>query len=223
MSEVKKYVGKDIVVTYERRRCLHVAECLRRLPDVFDTYNRPWVQAENGTADDIADTVTHCPTGALHFERTDGGAQEEPRATNVVVIARNGPYYVFGDLEIVMPDGSVLNETRAALCRCGASNNKPFCDNTHRTTGFRDDGLPAPEANVSETQLPTHQKLRITPRPNRSLKFEGAFEIYNARGELMARSTERTLCRCGASNEKPFCDGTHKSIGFQTEPASTQE
>lgn len=221
--EARNYQGQEIVVTYQPRRCLHVAECLRLLPDVFDSWNKPWVRVENGAADDIADAVMHCPTGALHFERTDGGAQEEPRATNVVVISRDGPFYVFGDLEIVLPDGSVLNETRVALCRCGASGNKPFCDNTHRENGFRDDGLPAPEANAAETQLPAHQKLRITPRPNRSLKFEGPFEIHNARGEVIARLTERTLCRCGASNEKPFCDGTHKQIGFQTEPVTPQE
>jgi|SRR5581483_3857093 CDGSH-type Zn-finger protein/uncharacterized Fe-S cluster protein YjdI len=219
----RKYTRAEITVTYQPRRCTHVAECLRRAPNVFDTWNQPWVQVENGTVDEIVNAIAHCPTGALHYERTDGGPQEEPRAINVVLVSRNGPYYVRGDLEIVMPDGSIWRETRAALCRCGASQNKPFCDNSHRTSGFQDDGLPAVEASATETELPLHQKLRITPNADGNLTLQGAFEIRDARGEVIARANEEWLCRCGASGTKPYCDSTHKRIGFRTEAPTSDD
>jgi CDGSH-type Zn-finger protein len=51
---------------------------------------------------------------------------------------------VRGDIEILAPDGSVLRrDTRIALCRCGGSENKPFCDNSHRKNGFQADGATA--------------------------------------------------------------------------------
>lgn len=211
----RKYRTQDVTVSYQPRRCTHVGECLRRAPKVFNTWEQPWVQVENGAVEEIVDAVERCPTGALHYERGDGGAPELPRATNVVFVARNGPYYARGDLEIVLPDGAVLNETRTALCRCGASQSKLFCDNTHREIQFRDAGLHETEANA-QNNLPTHQKLRITPQPNGNLKLEGAFELRDAMGQVIARGEREWLCRCGGSGNKPFCDSTHKRIGFQS-------
>jgi CDGSH-type Zn-finger protein/uncharacterized Fe-S cluster protein YjdI len=219
-SDARTYTRPEISVTYQPRRCLHVAECLRRAPGVFNTWEQPWVQVANGTVQEIVDAVEHCPTGALHYERADGGGAERPRAKNVVLVSRDGPYYVAGTLEIVMPDGSVLKETRAALCRCGASQNKPFCDNSHREIPFRDEGVREPETNAS-AELAPQQTLRITPRPNGSLRLEGAFELRDAFGQVMAQRTEARLCRCGASADKPFCDSAHKQIGFQTEVNET--
>lgn len=218
----RKYKRDELTVTYQPRRCTHVGECLRRAPNVFDTWNQPWVQVENGTVEEIVEAVVSCPTGALHYERTDGGAQEQPRTTNVVFVGRNGPYYVFGDLEIVMPDGAVLKETRAALCRCGASQNKPFCDNSHREIRFRDAGSYAPDqsADAEPTQ---NQKLRITPHANGNLEFRGPFEIRDARGNVIAHRQEAWLCRCGKSTTKPFCDSSHGRIEFQTGQTLTQE
>jgi len=172
------------------------------------------VQLENGAVDEIVDAVERCPTGALHYERADG-MQEQVRATNTVFVARNGPYYVRGDLELVLPDGSVTQETRAALCRCGASNSKPFCDNAHREIHFRDAGLHETETSA-QNELPTLQKLRITLNVNGNIKLEGAFELRDAMGQMIARGEREGLCRCGGSGNKPFCDNTHKRIGFKT-------
>jgi CDGSH-type Zn-finger protein len=78
-----------------------------------------------------------CTTGALHFRRLDGGAQEEAAAETTVEPRPNGPLFVHGRLKIVGAGGHVIREdTRFALCRCGASQNKPFCDGSHRRVGF---------------------------------------------------------------------------------------
>jgi uncharacterized Fe-S cluster protein YjdI len=136
----REYRTDQIVVTWEPSFCMHSARCLMALPQVFDVDARPWIAIDAASADEIAETVIACPSGALHFRRLDGGPQEEPAAETTVRPARNGPLFQRGRIRITDNEGKVIREdTRVALCRCGASENKPFCDGTHRTIGFRSD------------------------------------------------------------------------------------
>lgn len=135
----RNYTGKDIHVSYDIRRCIHAAECVRGLPQVFDTEKRPWIAVDNADADEVAEVVMRCPTGALRFERQDGGDAEPIQDHTTIHPVRNGPLYLRGDLTITTSDGEVLKDTRMALCRCGASQNKPFCDNSHFRIGFKAD------------------------------------------------------------------------------------
>ncbi len=133
----KQYHGPDITVTYDAKRCIHAAECVRGLPTVFDTRQRPWINPHNAAADAIAEVVQRCPTGALHFTRSDQGPSEALPQHTTIRVSANGPLYLHGDIEISRPDGSILlKDTRVALCRCGASANKPFCDGSHTRVGF---------------------------------------------------------------------------------------
>ena len=128
----------DIEVTFEPRLCIHAAYCLAGLPEVFNVEERRWIQLEHGEPDDVARVVMTCPTGALQFHRLDGGTPEEPDERYTIQPRLNGPLFVRGDIEILDGAGNVIEHvTRAALCRCGASGNKPFCDGTHRSIGFR--------------------------------------------------------------------------------------
>jgi uncharacterized Fe-S cluster protein YjdI len=133
----KPYRAQDIVVYFEPRRCLHTGECLRAVPEVFDNRKTPWINPGAAEPDRVAEAVRRCPTGALHFERLDGGEAETAPARTTVTIMPDGPLFVRGDLEIRRGDGTVLGaETRVALCRCGHSRTKPFCDNSHFGAGF---------------------------------------------------------------------------------------
>jgi uncharacterized Fe-S cluster protein YjdI len=135
---VRSYEGDRIVVGWEPKYCIHTANCIRHLPQTFNPQERPWIAIDSASADEIAQAIRSCPTGALTYRRTDGeqGEVAEPEAT--VRVEPNGPLYVRGDIEIADAEGGILRKaTRVALCRCGASGNKPFCDNTHRITGFR--------------------------------------------------------------------------------------
>lgn len=134
---VREYEGEGIVVTWQPERCIHTANCIRGLPAVFNPPARPWVRLEGTDAEAAARVIRTCPTGALTYRRTDGAPQEAPDAPSVVPVP-NGPLFVRGDLTITADDGAELARgTRFALCRCGGSRNKPFCDNTHRLVRFR--------------------------------------------------------------------------------------
>jgi len=213
---VHNYTGEKIDVTYDAGRCIHAAECISRLHAVFDNSKRPWVQPDAGLADGVAATILHCPSGALHYERKDGGAVEPIPAHNTISLSEDGPLYLRGDFTIVNGAGEVVvNDTRAALCRCGASQNKPFCDNAHITIGFI-----AP-ATVAEPQMTLETldggKLHIETTTNGSLHVSGNFMIVNEEGETVYQGTDEWLCRCGGSGNKPFCDSTHNKIGFIAE------
>ena len=135
--KLQSYESDAIEVTFEPARCIHSAVCLRSLPDVFDVAQRRWIMPEKGTAEAIVDAVEHCPSGALRYHRRDGETDEQPDPVVTVRPMRNGPLIVRGEVEVVDGEGAPLpTGPRMALCRCGGSGNKPFCDNTHRSNGF---------------------------------------------------------------------------------------
>jgi uncharacterized Fe-S cluster protein YjdI/CDGSH-type Zn-finger protein len=136
----RTYRGKDIEVTFDLDLCTHIGECVRRAPAVFELSRRPWVLPDAASGDDVATVVERCPSGALQYRRLDGGREEDAAGTPRLVPIRNGPLLVRGRVEVKREDGSVESLPRAALCRCGQSANKPFCDNTHLRTGFRAPG-----------------------------------------------------------------------------------
>ncbi|CAN5719931.1 CDGSH iron-sulfur domain-containing protein [soil metagenome] len=211
----KDYRSEDINVTFDPGRCIHSAECIHGLPEVFDIEKRPWIQPDNSDPDTVAEVVMQCPTGALQFDRKDGGNEEPVPEENLVTVEGDGPLYVRGDIEIKEHDDTTfLKDTRIALCRCGESQNKPFCDNSHKNSGFRDDG--ALEGNpYPETSEAASGKLEIKLTPNGPLFLKGEFEVRDAEGEPAYRESKAALCRCGHSGGKPFCDGSHGEIGWR--------
>lgn len=133
----RAYETESIRVLWDPTRCIHTGICLRRLPSVFDVHARPWVDLSGAEADEVAETIRACPTGALKYV---GNAipDETPDDPTTIEPRPNGPLYVRGRLRFdsVGLSGEA-EETRVALCRCGASANKPFCDNSHRAIDFR--------------------------------------------------------------------------------------
>jgi len=155
----RDYAGAGITVSYDRARCRHVAECVRGLPLVFDPDRRPWIVVANEPdALLVAEVVRRCPTGALHYTLAAGPA-EVPDPVTTVTAVPDGPLLARGDLRLDLGEAGTMAETRAALCRCGSSANKPFCDGSHERTGWRSGavtdhapagGRPRAEAAVPE-------------------------------------------------------------------------
>ncbi len=122
----KEYPADGVTVWFDASRCAHFGECVRGLPDVFERGRRPWVRADLGEPSDIAEVVRRCPTGALHYRLVDG-PPEEPSAKTTIRRLSAGPILVRGDLVLRTPAGE-RQDTRAALCGCGKTQNSPFCD-----------------------------------------------------------------------------------------------
>lgn len=138
----KVYRGRDIEVSFDLDICIHVAECLRGSPKVFQLDRRPWVLPDAGDPDVVAEVVERCPSGALLYRRVDGKPQESHVDTTTVTPMRNGPLLVTGKIEVRHEDGTIETLPRATLCRCGYSEHKPFCDNTHISINFAAPGVP---------------------------------------------------------------------------------
>jgi uncharacterized Fe-S cluster protein YjdI/CDGSH-type Zn-finger protein len=136
----KVYRGRDVEVSFDLDICIHVGECLRGERQVFKLDRRPWVLPDAAGADEVADVVRLCPSGALLYRRLDGGPEEDPDAPTTVTPVRDGPLLVTGKIEVRHEDGTVETLPRATLCRCGQSQHKPFCDNQHLAAGFRAPG-----------------------------------------------------------------------------------
>jgi CDGSH-type Zn-finger protein len=200
-----------------------------------------------------------------------------------IEIRPDGPLAVSGAFELTGSDGKpiVHAELVAKLCRCGGSQNKPFCDGTHRRNGFSG----ARESDGTKDKVKDYAAPGITIHDNRSvcvhaahctagldtvfkygerpwidaagapaqaiqetvlrcpsgaLSFtvdghgphseeypssitvlkDGPYAVLgiDLQGVEFAKGVPRnryTLCRCGASKNKPFCDASHVEAGFK--------
>lgn len=208
----RKYEHGDVVVEFDAKRCIHAAECVRGLPAVFDPKRRPWIDPSRADADAVAAVVRRCPTGALRA-RIRGRGEEMPDAHATLRVIPDGPVHARGPIRLALPGGETVDERRLALCRCGQSRNRPYCDNSHIEAGFRDPGALA-QGKVKPAAETEGDALEIHGIPNGPLIVNGPVTVSGADGTT-AETTNCALCRCGASGSKPFCDGTHKKVGFQ--------
>lgn len=136
----------------------------------------------------------------------------ETLPANVAFTAPNGPLIATGELQIDT-GAEVVNQPRASLCRCGHSAKKPFCDGSHRTAGFIDAGEAAPAETI--TEITATGPVAFSMIPGGPLLANGPLTVQNAAKVTIADTTETAFCRCGASANKPYCDGSHNSIGFE--------
>jgi CDGSH-type Zn-finger protein len=194
--------------------CIHVGECGRAHGELFIGGRQPWCQPDLADTAEVVEVVGRCPTGALSYLRQDGESEQAADA-NTIVVSNNGPLYLRGELLI---DGAADDMPgalfRAALCRCGQSGNKPFCDNSHESAGFVDRGAIGDAGpGLDESGGP----LEVKRAKNGPLLVKGNVELVAASGRVAWRGTNTALCRCGASSNKPFCDGSHREAGFEAD------
>ena len=127
-----------------------------------------------------------------------------------IEIMDDGPLIV-GDLKL-LEDGEgngLAIRKKIALCRCGASGNKPFCDGSHKGEGFKSSvSLGEPSVTAKEGDAV------IRSLKNGPYEVCGGIELCVEDDSGLSGDDPYYLCRCGASENKPFCDGSHKGIGF---------
>lgn len=210
-----EYPGQQATVSWSGKHCIHVAECGRASGDLFIGGRKPWCQPDLVSKDEVVDVVLRCPSGALSVRFADGSYTEQAPARNSIQVTYNGPLFIKGKLDIEGAPGDVpALGYRAALCRCGLSANKPFCDNSHESGGFRDYGAVGQSASIADDGGGT---LTIKPSKDGPLLISGNVTIYASSGRRAWQGKKAALCRCGSSNNKPFCDGEHKKAGFKSD------
>lgn len=211
-EHINEFKGEAIDVRWDKRLCIHIGECVGASGELFANERESWCEPDRVGKSDVREVVERCPSGALTYVDKDGTPEQAP-GENTAQVVYNGPLYLTGQLNIEgAPEDMPGVSTRAALCRCGLSENKPFCDNSHEGN-FVDYGAVGDTGPGLET---TGGELTISPRPDGPLKVTGNLTIRAASGRVAWQGTQTALCRCGASKNKPFCDGTHRESGFKS-------
>lgn len=134
----KKYTNGEVTIVWKPASCIHSRICWTGLPEVFNPQERPWVKPDAATTQRMIDQVSQCPSGALsYFMNGQEDNNSNTQVESIVEVSPNGPLLVYGNITV---KDSAGNETKkhkvTAFCRCGASSNKPYCDGSHRKTGF---------------------------------------------------------------------------------------
>ena len=137
----KEYTNGEITVVWKPNTCIHSEKCWRGLGSVFNPKGKPWINVEGASSEELMKQIDQCPSGALSYYKNSEGkssALDVSELTKVEVIP-NGPVRVHGDIEITHSNGAVEKRERiTALCRCGMSSNKPYCDGTHKREGWQE-------------------------------------------------------------------------------------
>jgi CDGSH-type Zn-finger protein/uncharacterized Fe-S cluster protein YjdI len=209
---VEEIDGAALTLIYEGKRCIHSRYCVTWGPKVFlANVQGPWIHPDAMDAERLMEIAHVCPSGAIRYRRKDGGLEEQAPPVNLISIREGGPYAVRADIRL---NGQKAH-LRATLCRCGASKNKPLCDGSHHDIGFSASGEPA--TGQTDMLAVRNGPLAIDPQIDGPLQVRGNLEITSGTGRVVARVVQARLCRCGGSQTKPFCDGTHVKIGFRSE------
>jgi len=206
--------GAKGTIYFDAKRCIHSRHCVLGEPEVFRA-NRAgdWIFPDAASAERVNHIALNCVSGAIRFERHDGGKNEVAPKVNQIRMRENGPLAVNAEVTLVAADGGAQAELRVTLCRRGKSRNKPFCDQSHIVAGFISSGealtRPSPELERRDGSLV------VTPLRNGPLDVRGPAEICTGTRRTIDRTMSVRLCRCGQSSDKPFCDGSHRAANFQ--------
>lgn len=212
MANIDEYKGERITILNEGKRCIHSRHCVLNLPGVFKpNVDGPWIDPGAAATEATIAVITKCPSGALRYRPEGATPAEGAPGVNTIRVWEDGPLAVHADLNVA---GDVSSH-RATLCRCGKSFNKPYCDGMHEKSRFKATG--EPESGEAEALSLKNGPLNVTPTKDGPLHVEGALEICSASGRTITRTMETWLCRCGHSQNKPFCDGSHEAVSFRAD------
>jgi CDGSH-type Zn-finger protein/truncated hemoglobin YjbI len=143
----ESYQGQQLTVFDNRGICQHSGFCTDRLKTVFHTKGA-FVTPSGGRMDEIIRAVRDCPSGALSYaiDRVEARAQVDwdDRREPAIEVTKDGPYRITGGLPLTDHQGTPIKRAAGsslehyALCRCGHSQNKPFCSGMHWYIDFHD-------------------------------------------------------------------------------------
>ena len=133
------YTIGSLTIHDNRGICQHAGFCSDALPAVFRAGKEPFVDPTAADADTIVAQIRKCPSGALSYS-LDGVEHRDQDRDPAIDVSKNGPYRIIGGVELKVDEwGEGASREHYALCRCGHSKNKPFCDGSHWRVEFKDD------------------------------------------------------------------------------------
>jgi uncharacterized Fe-S cluster protein YjdI len=147
-AKTHRYTKDNLTVIWRPEQCIHSTLCWKNLAEVFNPKERPWIKMDGASVEAIIEQVKKCPSGALSYELSNEQADDsgnetasepDPLKTGIIAIKvrPNGPILIQNECEITHIDGrKEIIKGNIALCRCGHSGNKPFCDGSHKLAGF---------------------------------------------------------------------------------------
>ncbi|MTI20800.1 hypothetical protein E1176_07195 [Fulvivirga sp. RKSG066] len=136
----KEYSNGEVTVVWKPDKCVHSGLCVKGLPKVFKPKEKPWINPEAASTEELTKQIKKCPSGALSYYMNEG--HEEPK-TDIKMenakaqVIENGPLMVSGGITVEHADGKTETKKSVAFCRCGYSGNKPYCDGSHTKQGFK--------------------------------------------------------------------------------------
>lgn len=135
---MKEYTNGEVTITWEPEKCIHSGACVKGLGNVFQPKEKPWIKVEAAPTDAMIEQVKKCPSAALGYYLNNSERKVESSVEEQIVeVIPNGPLMVYGNIEVKFSDGHKERKSKSsAFCRCGASQNKPFCDGTHKKISF---------------------------------------------------------------------------------------
>ncbi len=141
MKEVTKhYANEDITVVWKPSKCIHAAICVKKLPEVYKPKEKPWINLGDTSTEKLIDQINACPSGALSYI-VNQAKEDDPgntSTTTTVEVMPNGPLIMDGEISLTLSDQSTERKSgKTALCRCGASANKLFCDGKPLAVNFQ--------------------------------------------------------------------------------------
>lgn len=145
------YDGLQATILDNRGTCAHSGFCTDRLPTAFRQGTEPFVAPSGGRLDEVIQAVRACPSGALSYaiEGREAREQIDQDRPPQIEVSQDGPYRITGGIPLAdahgneMPRNVGASPEHYSLCRCGHSQNKPFCSGMHWYVDFHDP--PPPE------------------------------------------------------------------------------
>jgi CDGSH-type Zn-finger protein len=141
------------------------------------------------------------------------GAPRLLEVPNEVLVSNGGPLQITGNIILVHEDGRGQYANHLSLCRCGHSRSKPVCDGQHVDMEFINSGKISDVSEIAASSQPN--RVTISCIKDGPIKFLGRIRLHNKFGQECVKM-HGSLCRCGQSARKPFCDGSHSRVGFKT-------
>ena len=176
--------------------------------------NEPAPEAQ-GTEDENGNLTTTARALDRWFRerQKQQGAPRLLEIPNEAMISSGGPLQVTGNITLVNEDGSIQYANHLTLCRCGHSNSKPTCDESHLDREFLHTGKFSAMSEIAGSSRAS--KITISLIKDGPITFRGRLRLHNQFGQECVKM-RGSLCRCGQSASKPFCDGSHERTGFKS-------